>query len=79
MGDTLELYHAGLTSCSKKSRLCLREKDLPYRSHYLSLNKFEHHDPGYLKLNPNGLVPTLVHNGTVIIESGVINEYTLAG
>ncbi len=75
MADTLELYHAGLTSCSKKSRLCLKEKGLPYKSHYLLLNKFEHHGPAYLKLNPNGLVPTLVHNGTVIIESGVINEY----
>lgn len=75
MADKLELYHAGLSSCSKKSRLCLKEKGLPYRSHFVALNKFEHHDPAYLKLNPNGLVPTLVHNGTVIIESGVINEY----
>ena len=39
----------------KKSRLCLKEKGLPYQSHYISLNKFEHHDPAYLKLNPNGL------------------------
>ena len=75
MADTLELFHAGLTSCSKKLRLCLKEKGLPYKSHFVALNKFEHHDPAYLKLNPNGLVPTLVHNGTVIIESGVINEY----
>jgi glutathione S-transferase len=72
---TLELYHAGLTSCSKKSRLCLKEKGLPYRSHFVRLDKFEHHDPAYLKLNPNGLVPTLVHDGKVVIESGVINEY----
>jgi glutathione S-transferase len=75
MADALELYHSGLTSCSKKSRHCLKEKGLPYKSHFVSLNKFEHHDPEYLKLNPNGLVPTLVHNGTAIIESGVINEY----
>lgn len=72
---TLELYHAGLTSCSKKSRLCLKEKGLAYRSHFVRLDKFEHHDPAYLKLNPNGLVPTLVHDGKVVIESGVINEY----
>ncbi|HVA12587.1 MAG TPA: glutathione S-transferase family protein [Stellaceae bacterium] len=72
---TLELYHSGLTSCSKKSRLALKEKGLPYQSHFIQLHKFEHHDPAYLKLNPNGLVPTLVHDGTVIIESGVINEY----
>lgn len=71
----LELYHSGLTSCSKKSRLCLEEKGLPYASHFVRLDKFEHHDPAYLKLNPNGLVPTLVHDGKVVIESGVINEY----
>ena len=71
----LELYHAGLTSCSKKARLCLKEKGLAYKSHYLRLDTFEHHDPAYLALNPNGLVPTLVHDGEAIIESGVINEY----
>lgn len=71
----LELYHAGLTTCSKKSRLCLKEKGLPYVSHYLRLGKFEHHSPEYLQLNPNGIVPTLVHDGKAVIESGVINEY----
>jgi glutathione S-transferase len=71
----LELYHAGLTTCSKKARLGLREKGLPYTSHYMRLDKFEHHTPEYLKLNPNGIVPTLVHDGKVIIESCVINEY----
>jgi glutathione S-transferase len=71
----LELYHAGLTTCSKKSRLCLKEKGLPYTSHYMRLDRFEHHAPDYLKLNPNGIVPTLVHDGKVVIESGVINEY----
>ncbi len=71
----LELYHAGLTTCSKKSRLCLKEKGLPYTSHYMRLDKFERHAPDYLKLNPNGIVPTLVHDGKVVIELGVINEY----
>jgi glutathione S-transferase len=71
----LELYHAGLTTCSKKSRLCLKEKGLPYVSRYMRLDKFEHHAPDYLKINPNGIVPSLVHDGQVVIESGVINEY----
>lgn len=71
----LELYHAGLTTCSKKSRLALKEKGLAYKSHYMRLDKFEHHDPAYLKLNPNGIVPTLVHDGNVVMKSGVINEY----
>ena len=71
----LELYHSGLTACSKKTRLCLREKGLDYVSHYIDLSRFEQHTPEYLALNPNGLVPTLVHDGAVIIESTVINEY----
>ena len=31
--------------------------------------------PEYLKLNPNAVVPTLVHDGRVITESTVICEY----
>ena len=71
----LELYHAGLTTCSKKARHCLAEKGLDYVSHYVNLRQFENHRPEYLALNPNGVVPTLVHNGAVIIESTFINEY----
>lgn len=71
----LELYHAGLTTCSKKVRLCLAEKGLDYRSHYLDLRKFEHHRPEYLAINPNGVVPALVHDGEPILESMLINEY----
>jgi glutathione S-transferase len=71
----LELYHAGLTSCSKKVRLCLAEKGLEYVSHYLNLRAFEHVTPEYQAINPNGVVPSLVHDGRVIIESTFINEY----
>jgi glutathione S-transferase len=71
----IELYHAGLSTCSKKVRLCLKEKGIDYVSHYVDTSRFEHHHPDYLALNPNGLVPTLVHNGVVVIESSIINEY----
>ena len=71
----LELYHAGLTTCSKKARHCLAEKSLDYFSHYVNLRQFENHRPEYLALNPNGVVPTLVHDEAVIIESTFINEY----
>jgi len=71
----IELYHAGLTACSKKVRLCLREKRLSYVSRFIDLAAFEQHDPAYLALNPNGLVPTLVHDGFVVYESTIINEY----
>ena len=71
----LELYHSGLTTCSKQVRHCLREKRLPYVSRYVELWQYENLSPEYLKLNPNGVVPTLVHDGDAIINSFCINEY----
>src|SRR4029079_14810428 len=71
----LELYHSGLTTCSKQVRHCLREKGLPYRSRYVELWRYENLSADYLKLNPNGVVPTLVHDGVPIINSFCIMEY----
>jgi glutathione S-transferase len=71
----LELYHSGLTTCSKQVRHCLREKGLKYESKYVELWRYENLSPDYLKLNPNGVVPTLVHDGVPIINSFCINEY----
>jgi len=71
----LELYHGGHTTCSRKARLCLTEKGLAYTSHFLNLRGFEQHAPAYLKLNPNGVVPTLIDDGEVVVDSMLINEY----
>lgn len=71
----LELYHGLPSTCSKKVRLVLYEKQLPFKSHLMDLRKFEQHTPDYLRLNPNGVVPTLVHDGRVVTESSVIMEY----
>ena len=71
----LELYHGGHTTCSRKARLCLREKGLAYTSHFLNLRGFEQHTPAYLKLNPNGVVPTLIDDGEVVVDSMLTNEY----
>ena len=72
---TLELYHGLASTCSKKVRMCLYEKNLAFHSHLLDLQKFEQHRPEYLALNPNGVVPTLVHDGVPIVESSVIIAY----
>ena len=56
-------------------RLCLEEKGLKYESHPVDLAKMEHHSPEYLKINPNGVIPTLVHEGRALYESGTICEY----
>ncbi|MFQ5681908.1 MAG: glutathione S-transferase family protein [Candidatus Binatia bacterium] len=71
----LELYHHDLSVCAQKVRLCLEEKELKWESRYVDLGKREQKKPEYLRLNPNGNVPTLVHDGTVVYESTIVNEY----
>ncbi len=71
----LTLYHGLASTCSKKARLALFEKGLDFESRLVNLQTFEQHSPEYLKLNPNGVVPTLVDDGHPIIESSVIIAY----
>ena len=71
----LTLYHSGLSTCSKQVRHCLKEKGLEYESKYVELWNYENLNPDYLKVNPNGVVPTLVHDGDPIINALAINEY----
>ena len=71
----LVLHHAWRSSASRRVRLCLEEKGLAYESHPVDLAKMEHHAPEYLRINPNGVIPTLVHDGRPLHESGTICEY----
>lgn len=71
----LELYHAEPVANSMKVLLCLKEKGLEFVSHYVDLLRFEQHQPAFVRINPNGQVPVLVHDGAIITESTVINEY----
>lgn len=71
----LELYNFPPSTCSLKVRLSLAEKDLEWTDHLLDSRNNDHLTPEYLKLNPNGVVPTLVHDGVPIIDSSVILEY----
>jgi len=71
----IELYHYGLSVCAHKVRFALTEKGLAWTSRVVDLHKGEQFDPVYLRLNPSGVVPTLVHEGIPVIESTVINEY----
>jgi glutathione S-transferase len=72
----LTLYNAPHSTCSQKVRICLAEKGLAFEDIRLDLGKGKDQlKPEYLKLNPNGVVPTLVDDGQVIIDSSVICEY----
>ena len=71
----LELYHHGSSVCAAKVRLALAEKALPWTGHYLDLLKGEQFSPAFLRINPKAMVPALVHDGRIVIESTVICEY----
>jgi glutathione S-transferase len=70
----VRLYHGRTSVCSVKTRLALAEKGVDWESQLLTL-RGDQFGPAYLKLNPNAVVPTIVHDGTVIIESTVIMHY----
>jgi glutathione S-transferase len=71
----LVLYEFGNSVCCQKVRLVLCEKGLAWQSRQVNLFRSEQYDPEYLKLNPKGVVPTLVHDGRPVIESTLICEY----
>ncbi len=71
----LTLYDFDNSVCCQKVRITLRAKGLDWNSVKIDLFQAEQYDPRYLKLNPKGIVPTLVHDGKPIIESTLICEY----
>jgi glutathione S-transferase len=71
----LTLYNNAYSTCSQKVRLVLHEKGLDFADVQINFRKNEHLAPDYLKLNPNGVVPTLVHDGRPVVDSSVIMEY----
>ena len=70
----LELYHSINSVCAQKVRIALEEKGQEAKDHILKL-RGDQNEPAYLKLNPNGVVPTLIHDGQPIIESSLILYY----
>ena len=70
-----KLYHHPVSTCSQKVRLALAEKHLAFDQHVIDWNVLEHLSDWYLRINPNGVVPTLVHDGVSIVDSSVICEY----
>jgi glutathione S-transferase len=69
------LYNAPQSTCSQRVRFVLNAKALPFNEVKLNLLEGDQLKPDYLKLNPNGVVPTLDHDGAIIIDSTVITEY----
>lgn len=71
----LTLYHWEPNANSGKPMLALYEKGVGFESRYVDMLSFEQHRPEYLRINPQGTLPTLVHGELVFTESTAIMEY----
>jgi glutathione S-transferase len=69
------LYNAPQSTCSQRVRFVLNAKKLPFAEVKLDLLAGDQLKPNYLALNPNGVVPTLDHDGAIVTDSSVIIEY----
>jgi glutathione S-transferase len=72
---TFKLYNAPQSTCSQRVRFAFNAKDLAFDEVKLSLLDGDQLKPDYLRLNPNGVVPTLDHDGKIVTDSNVIIEY----
>ncbi len=75
MKNEIILYDYEASPCARRVKICLMEKGIPYKTQTIDLSKMEQKNPDYLRINPNGLVPAINHNGRVIFESSVIIAY----
>jgi glutathione S-transferase len=71
----LTLYGLGPHGNPLKPMLTLYEKGIEFTSHPLNAATFEHTSEWFKKINPNGQLPVLDHDGKFITESTVICEY----
>ena len=71
----VHVLHFMGSSCSQKLRIFLNIKGIHWESHLVDLFTNENFSPWFLGINPRGLVPVLVHDGAVHIESNDIIQY----
>src|SRR3979490_325498 len=71
----LVLFNAPQSTCSQRVRFVLQAKGLAFEERKLDLFAGDQLKPDYLKINPTGVVPSLMHDGRVVIDSSVIMEY----
>ena len=73
----IELFTAA-TPNGWKASITLEELGLPYKVRRIDFNKKEQKEPWYLKINPNGRIPTIVDHGNggfAVFESGALMIY----
>jgi glutathione S-transferase len=73
MPSSITLYTAHHCPWAQRAQIALRELDLEFETVLVNINIPR--TPEYLGINPRGLVPTLVHDGHVLTESGLITQF----
>jgi glutathione S-transferase len=71
---TLKFYYAPMSTASI-TELILNELDVPCERIKLDIRAGETKKPEFLKINPNGKVPCLVHDGVAMWESAALTAY----
>jgi glutathione S-transferase len=71
----IHVLHFAGSSCSQKLRVFLNLKGIEWQSHPIDLPNYQNMQPWFLGINPRGLVPVLVDDGAVHIESNDIIQY----
>jgi glutathione S-transferase len=71
---SLIFYYAPMSTASI-TQLVLEELGVPHDSKKLDIQAGDTKKPEFLKINPNGKVPTIVHDGVAIWESSAITMY----
>ncbi len=71
----IHLFHFSTSNCSMRVRLVLEEKQLPWVDRYVDLRKQENLTSEYFDIHPQGLVPAIIHDGTIVYESADILLY----
>lgn len=73
-----ELYANGFSHCSRKVMLVLAEHDVEFIYRHVELietGAYGTLEKEYLRINPNGLIPALVHLGVPVVDSDEIVQY----
>ena len=71
----VHLLNYQFSACSMKTRIYLNLKKIPFTSHQINLSAGENFSEWFQGINPRSLVPVLIHDGEVHIESNDILQY----
>jgi glutathione S-transferase len=74
MTDDVILYY-NPRSRAAMAHWMLEEVGAPYRTELIDFEKGDNRKPGFLAINPMGKLPTIVHRGVTVTETGAIIAY----